>query len=406
MHPTDELREVRSASLRGRRVVLGITGSIAAVECVRLARELIRHGASVHAVMTPEACKIVGPYAMGFATANPVITELTGAVEHVSLCGDVEGRADLLLIAPCTANTLGKVVAAVDDTPVTTFATTAIGTGMPVMVVPAMHNTMYAHPLVKENLEKARSMGVEVVDPVISEKKAKMASADTIVERVIRTLSKQELSGKRVLVVTGATREHVDDMRVLTNLATGRSGVHLAREAFRRGGDVLLLCGQTVQDIPAHIRSERFSGSQDLWERLERSLDGWGLPDIALFPAGISDYIPVRTEGKIPSGKEGLTVELVPGPKVIDRLRKRCPGSLVVGFKAESVNDPDELIRRAYRRSSEAGMDLVVANDLSDVGEDANRVFVITPDKEVFELEGSKGEIATFVIDKCVERLG
>ncbi|MDG6224202.1 MAG: bifunctional phosphopantothenoylcysteine decarboxylase/phosphopantothenate--cysteine ligase CoaBC [Candidatus Thermoplasmatota archaeon] len=404
MHPTDELRGAASTLLEGRTIVLGVTGSIAAVECVKLARMLIRHGAAVHAVMTAEARKIVGEYALGFATANQVITELTGDLEHVAMCGDVEGRADLLLIAPCTANTLGKIVNAIDDTPVTTFATTAIGTGIPLIVVPAMHNTMYAHEGVASNIKKARSMGIEVVDPVLSEKKAKMAPVDTIVEIAIRKLSGGGLQGRKVLIVAGANREEVDDMRLLTNRATGRTGIHLAMEAFRRGADVTLLAGVSVHGIPPHFRTVRFGGVMDLWEKVEEELSSCDQFDIALFPAGISDYIPSRLDGKVPSGREEMTLELKPAIRIMDRFVKRGGSRLIVGFKAESVSG-EELLRRAYRRLKEVGMDLIVANDLSQVKEDSNHVMIISNDREVLDIEGSKADIASVLMARCQEML-
>jgi phosphopantothenoylcysteine decarboxylase/phosphopantothenate--cysteine ligase len=401
MHPSNEIRGTASSALAGKRIVLGVTGSIAAVECVRLARMLIRHGAEVIPVMSPEATKIVGPYALEFATGNPAITELTGKVEHVWYCGDVADRADLYLIAPCTANTLGKIVAGIDDTPVTTFATTAIGTGIPMVIVPAMHNTMYDHPVVKENLVKAKGMGIGIVDPMISEKKAKMAPIESIVDAAIRAVSGQPLAFRKVLVVTGATVEPIDDMRVVSNRSTGRTGVLLAVEAYRRGADVALIAGSYVQDVPQHIRTIRYEGVMDLWERIE----GAGSFDVALFPAAISDYIPVREQGKIPSGRDDLIVEMRPSFKVIERFRKKNPGTLLVGFKAESVGDDDELMRRSYRRLEEVGMDMVVANDLSDVSADRNRVLTIFPDKTVLELAGTKSEIASFIIDKCQEMI-
>lgn len=148
-----------SSSLDGKTIVLGITGSIAAVRCVELARELMRHGASVHAVMTKEAQKIIHPEAMRYATGNPVITEITGGVEHVEFCG-MGGKAHLLLVAPCTANTIGKIAHGIDDTPVTTFATTAFGSDIPIMIVPAMHESMYNHPIVIENTGKLTELGV------------------------------------------------------------------------------------------------------------------------------------------------------------------------------------------------------------------------------------------------------
>lgn len=405
MHPTSELRGSRSDRLKGKRIVLGITGSIAAVECVKLARELIRHGADVHTVMTPEGSRIIGPDAMEFATGNDVICELTGAVEHVSLCGDVEGRADLLLISPCTANTLGKIVTAVDDTPVTTFATTAIGTGIPLILVPAMHNTMYEHPMVRKNLETAREMGLEIVDPLITEKKAKMAPMREIVDRCIRTLSGGGMKGRKVLVVTGATRESIDDMRFISNRATGRTGIALGMEAYYKGAEVRILAGENVREIPPYLDSVVFSDTADLLSRVELLQNEWGIPDAAYFAAGISDFTVERRDGKISSKSGTRKMELVPTPKVISRFRKLYPESKLIGYKAESVGDRKELIKRAYRRLKEVSMDLIVANDLKDVTEDRNKVMVITPSRDAFELEGRKDLIARFIIEKSMELL-
>jgi phosphopantothenoylcysteine decarboxylase/phosphopantothenate--cysteine ligase len=405
MHPAGDIRGAKGNALANRKIVMCITGSIAAVECVKLARELVRHGADVHAVMTEWACDIIGPSAMEFATGNPVVTKLTGMVEHVTFCGDVEDRADLVLVAPATANTIGKMVHAIDDTPVTTYLTTAIGTGIPVMVVPAMHNTMYSHSVVRENLEKAGTMGIDIIQPILEERKAKMAGIDEIVENVIRRLSTGFLKGKKVLVVEGATREPIDDIRYLSNRATGRTGNMLARVAFRRGADVMILAGENVNDLPDHIESGRFSDTDDLLMRIESISKNGSSPDICYFVAGISDYKPQRKKGKIASGKGDMTLKLNPTPKVIRKFRDLNPDTFLVGFKAESVSEDRELIMRAFERMKEVGMDLVVANDLSDVTESSNTVLTITPTKEVFKASGKKEHLARFIMDKTVERL-
>ncbi|MEA3558670.1 MAG: bifunctional phosphopantothenoylcysteine decarboxylase/phosphopantothenate--cysteine ligase CoaBC [Candidatus Thermoplasmatota archaeon] len=403
MHPAEDIRGARSDRLKGKRIIIGITGSIAAVECVKLIRELIRHGAEVHAVMTEWAGKLVGPEAIEFATGTPVVTELTGQAEHVKFCGDVPDRADLLLVAPCTANTLGKMVCGIDDTPVTTYLTTAIGTGIPVMVVPAMHSTMYEHPVVKQNLDKARELGISIVDPVFQEKKAKMASISRIVEEVQRKLSRGLMKDRKVLIVTGATREPVDDMRLLTNRATGVTGIALGREAYREGADVLILAGENVTDIGEHTRSIRFSSVKDLLRSIEVLSNEWGTPDIAFFAAGISDYIPVRSAGKIPSGKSSFTLDLEKAPKVIDSFKRLFGDTFIVGFKAESVETEEELMKRAFKKLRKVGMGAIIANDLKDVSKDRNRVILLTPEKEAYRVEGGKSEIAVFLIEKISE---
>ncbi|MCK4718489.1 MAG: DNA/pantothenate metabolism flavoprotein, partial [Thermoplasmata archaeon] len=217
MHPADHIRGQKDDVLEGKTIVLGVTGSIAAVETVKLARELTRLGARVIPVMTHAAARIIHPDALWFACGTPAITELTGAVEHVALCGDVPDHADLLLIAPCTANTIGKIAYGVDDTPVTTMATTALGTGIPVVLVPAMHGSMYENPMVAENLDKLSAAGIIFTGPKIEEGKAKMASQDDIVLESLRALGPRKLEYTRVLVIAGPTREPVDSMRTLTN---------------------------------------------------------------------------------------------------------------------------------------------------------------------------------------------
>ncbi len=403
MHPAGDIRGSKGDHLKDKKIVLCITGSIAAVECVKLARELSRYGADVHGVMTSSATEILGPYSIEFATGNPVVTELTGMVEHVTFCGDVPGKADLVLVAPITANTIGKMVSGIDDTPVTTYLTTAIGTGIPIIVVPAMHETMYAHPMVIKNIGIAREMGIDFVQPVLEENKAKMASIPQIVERVIRDLSDRKMAGKKVLIIAGSTREPIDDMRFISNKATGRTGIHLAKEALRNGADVILLAGQNVSGIPDNINSDRFTSTDDLLRRLELVTNDHGDLDLAIFVAGISDYTPDKRSGKIPSGKKKITIELTKTPKVIERFKKLFPDTFLVGFKAESISDEGELMKKAFNRMTEVGMDLIVANDLSGVTDEENTVLVITRSKEVFKASGKKDHIAQFIIEKCIE---
>ncbi len=163
MHPSRAIRGGRSKLLAGRRIVVAISGSIAAIEVPRIIRELIRHGAEVRAVMSPDAARIVTAEAIHFAAGERPVTELTGDVEHVTLMGPGEGRADLLLIAPATANTIGKIAHGIDDTPVTSFASVALGGGVPVLLAPAMHADMARNPAVRENLERLDRWGVGLV---------------------------------------------------------------------------------------------------------------------------------------------------------------------------------------------------------------------------------------------------
>ncbi len=187
-HPSRDILGSISQALTGKRIALGVSGSVAAVKSVELAREIMRHGAEVFPVMTPEAERLIHANLLEWATGHRTVTELTGAIEHVALAGNVEGRADLVVIAPGTANTIGKIACGIDDTPVTTLATTALGEGVPILLVPAMHEPMYNHPLVRRNLDTLRDIGVQVMMPRLAEGKAKIPETADIVAQVLRIL--------------------------------------------------------------------------------------------------------------------------------------------------------------------------------------------------------------------------
>jgi len=187
-HPSKEILETKGKELKNKRVVLCITGSISAVECPRIARTLMRHGAEVTAVMSRMSQKIIHPYLMEWATGNEVITELTGKIEHVALAGDYPHKADLVLVAPATANTISKIACGIDDTTVTSVVSTAFGSNIPIIIVPAMHGSMYNHPILRENILKLESLKVEFVGPRIDEGKAKIAKSREIAVAVIQKI--------------------------------------------------------------------------------------------------------------------------------------------------------------------------------------------------------------------------
>ncbi len=383
-----------SHSLEGKTIVLGITGSIAAVRCVELARELKRHGANVHAVMTKEAQKIIHPEAMKYATGNQVVTEITGVVEHVEFCG-IGGKASLLLIAPGTANTIGKIAHGIDDTTVTTFATTAFGSGIPIMIVPAMHESMYNHPIVIENIGKLTGLGVEFINPILEEGAAKIAPTDEVVLRVEKALFKKTLAGKRIIITGGATAEAIDPIRIITNRASGKTGIELAREAFRRGGDVTLV-HRGCMGIQG-ICEFNVESASDMTETVLEEL-GKGY-DIFISAAAISDFIVKPSKEKIKSGKE-VALKLKPAPKLIREARRKYPDLKIIGFKAETGISEDELIKRARNSMETLSMSMVVANDVSSggMGTENNEVYLINGG--IRRISGTKREIAAKIMDK------
>lgn len=391
VHPADRIRGATSSLLAGKTVVLAVTGSIAAVKSVELARELVRHGARVVPVMSPSATRLVGVDALWFACGEKPIVELTGATEHV-----LHDAADLLLVAPATGNTVSKLALGIDDTTVTTFFT-ARRDKAATLVAPAMHAEMWDSPFLKENLAKLRAHGVTVLDPFFEEGKAKLPEPEHIVEHVLRMLGPRTLAGRRILVVNGSTLEPLDDMRVVTNRSSGRTGVALAREAWRLGADVTLWQGHGHVETPRHFHVERFVTVEDL-VRLAPQAAGF---DAALVPAAISDYGPGKADGKIPSEKGSVVLRLDALPKFLPELRRHMKGALVP-FKAESGLPRDELVAKARASAEKHHAPFVVANDLSRVALDATEVLIVDRTSAT-PLAGSKDEVARGILARLAK---
>ncbi|MWG33336.1 bifunctional phosphopantothenoylcysteine decarboxylase/phosphopantothenate--cysteine ligase CoaBC [Halomarina oriensis] len=368
--------------LDGVNVALGVTGSIAAVKTVELAHELRRQGASVKAVVTNSARSILHPWSLQYATDNDVVTEITGRVEHVEFCGR-EGWADVLLVAPATANTVGKVAAAIDDTPVTTCVTTAMGAGVPVVVAPAMHEPMYDHPGVLEAIERVKGWGVTFVDPRIEEGKAKIATEEAIVLAAARAVGERPLDGRHVVVTSGATSERIDPVRTLTNRASGRTGRAVASACYVRGADVTLV--HDGPDVPyasvVHVESAAEMTAAVL-DAIETGADA------VVSAAAISDYTVDASDSKLRSGRD-LTLDLEPTPKLINSVREAHPSLPIVGFKLETGGDDDDLTRIARETLARAGLSFVVANDASVLGSDETRALFVRNDS-VSEFGGDK----------------
>ncbi|SFR42813.1 phosphopantothenoylcysteine decarboxylase / phosphopantothenate--cysteine ligase [Halogeometricum rufum] len=382
--------------LEGVNVALGVSGSIAAVKVVELAHELRRHGASVRGVMTESARGIVHPWAVEFATENDVVTEITGRVEHVELCGR-DGWADVLLVAPATANTVGKIAGAVDDTPVTTCATTALGADVPVVVAPAMHEPMYDHPGVLDAIDRVESWGVRFVDPRLEEGKAKIATEEAIVTDVARATTEQTLAGRRVVVTAGATAEPIDPVRVLTNRSSGRTGREVARACYVRGADVTLV--HDGGDVPyADVESVETSA-----EMLDAVLDAADGADALVSAAAISDYTVDAAAEKLRSG-DARTLELEPTPKLIDTVREAHPDLAIVGFKAETSGDDEAMVAAARGILDRANLSFVVANDASVMGEARTRTLFVRAD-DVAEFSGSKTALGERVAEALAAEL-
>ncbi|MDQ2049850.1 bifunctional phosphopantothenoylcysteine decarboxylase/phosphopantothenate--cysteine ligase CoaBC [Natronolimnohabitans sp. A-GB9] len=396
--------------LEGVNVALGVTGSIAAVKTVELAHELRRQGAEVQGVMTESAQGIVHPWAVEFATDNDVVTEITGSVEHVELCG-YDGWADVFLIAPATANTVGKIAGAVDDTPVTTCATTALGADTPVVIAPAMHEPMYDHPGVLEAIETVEEWGVEFVDPRIEEGKAKIATEEAIVTDVARAAGDRPLGGTHVVLTSGATAESIDPIRVLTNRSSGQMGRAVAKACYVRGADVTLVHGvvgpRAVTSDAAAFESIPYATVQNVEstaEMLAATREACTDADTLVSAAAIGDYTVEESTEKIRSGQQ-LTLELEPTPKLIDEIRAERPELPIVGFKAETSGDETAMVEQARETLERAGLAFVVANDASVMGAEGTKALLVHAE-DVARYEGTKAGLGGEIADSIAAIVG
>lgn len=379
-------------------IVLCVTGSIAATESIKLARELARHGIKVKCFMSDGACEIIHPYAMEFATGSSVVTKLTGNIEHVTYA-----NSDLILVAPATANVISKLAYKIADNPINTLLITAFGYKTPILMVPSMHNSMYK--AIKENIETLKGQGITFVKPKIEEKKAKFPDINDIVLYALNETSKCELEGKKVLVSAGATYEKIDEVRGITNRSSGKMGVEIAKEAFIRGAEVTLIKGSMTADVP-HVFSVVEVESTDEMKGAVTELAAEH--DIFISAAAVSDFkVKSSDAAKISSDKD-ITIELERTPKIINTVKKINPEIFLVGFKAVHDLSDEELIEAAKKRMEDSSADLMVANDIAregaGFGSDENEVILI--DDEVVNIPLSpKKEIARRIIDRIIEKI-
>ncbi|MFX0071844.1 MAG: bifunctional phosphopantothenoylcysteine decarboxylase/phosphopantothenate--cysteine ligase CoaBC [Candidatus Hermodarchaeota archaeon] len=412
-HPSKDILESKGTILRGKTICMCLTGSVAVVTAPIIARELMRLGAEVMCVMTKAATELITPTLMHWATGNPVVSHLTGAVEHVYLAGERPkevGRADLVLVCPATANTISKIANGIDDTPVTTVVTTAFGANLPIVIVPAAHESMMNHAIFNENIKKLKKYGVDILGPRLSEGKAKIARVDDIIDRVIDlVISKRDLEGKRILITAGPSREYLDEIRFVSNNSSGRMGIEIAKEASARGAEVLLVAGNCLVKIPDYLNTINVVSTSDFIKTIKDELETKDY-DFFICAAAISDYSPTEcVEGKISSDNvKELQINMRLTPKIIDEARKKNHKVFIVAFKAETNVSRSELIDRAFNRLERSDIDMIVANDVGreDIGfvSKDNEVYIIDKEKHITHVEKhSKRFIASRILDIGLE---
>jgi phosphopantothenoylcysteine decarboxylase / phosphopantothenate---cysteine ligase len=405
-HPSKDILGRRGKQLEGKKIVLCITGSVAAYRAIDLARLLMRHSADVHAVMTEStASMLLNPEIMKWATGNDVVTRLTGNLEHIILAD--YGMSDLIIVYPCTANTLGKVAAGIDDTPVTSILSVALGSKIPIIVAPAMHEAMYENIFVQQNVSKLKEHMV-FIEPKIEGGKAKVADPEHILNATISVFSnKAPLSGKRVLVTAGSTIEYIDPIRVITNLSSGKMGVAIAQEAQRMGATVTLVYGHGTLS-PETGRIVRVNTAEEMYKVVVSELSS-KRHDIAVMAAAVADFAPAkRSDKKIDTKLGKMELSLVATRKIIDEVKNNSKDTFLVAFKADYSVSESVLIEKAYRKLKECDADIIVANDLgrksSEPGSDKNEVFIVDRDKKIVHLPPeSKAQVARRLLELVAE---
>lgn len=392
MHPTKTLHGAKSKLLDGKKLVVAVTSSIAAIEAPRLMRELIRHGAEVYCIMTEETKDIVGKYSLEFGCGNEVMDKITGKIEHV----DLYNKCDGMIVFPATANIISKISLNIADNIVNTTAMMFLEK-KPIIIAPSMHQNMLdtVKPHIKNLSEKNK---VFVMGSKMEEEKAKAISIDEVSKLAIDVFSeKSKEERKKVLILSGGTAEPIDKVRVITNLSSGKTGVSLAEEFCRQNYDVEVIKG-LGKDVPYYIKSENVITSQEM---LKKALELGKYADIIISCAAISDYAPeTNFEGKLSSDIKTQVIQLKQTPKVLEELRKKFPKKIIIGYKAEYGTNLDELKEKAQSRLEKYNLDVIIANDLSKhyFGDDSNEVLIIDKEKAL-KVFGTKDEISKKIVE-------
>jgi len=360
-HPSLDIVESYGTELTGKKIVLCVAGSVAAYKSIELARLLMRHGANVKCVMSNASTKLIKPDYMKWATGNNVITKLTGDMEHIDLA-DYK-RSDLLIVYPSTANTLGKLAAGIDDTPVSTVLTVAFGSKIPIVMGLAMHRSMYENAAVRKNIAFLEKK-IDFVSPNMIEGKAKAPEPEDVLHFILTKFGQSKiLKGKKVLVTAGPTIEKIDPIRVITNHSTGKTGVLLASELVSAGAKVTLVYGPGITQPPKGAKIIPVQTVTDMFNEVKKQMKKKF--DIVILAAAASDYIPKNQYSKkIKSTKNSLTIELKKAPKIIDHIKKLQKDVFLIGFKAETDISKKELVVRAKQKLRDSKADMIIANDI------------------------------------------
>ena len=416
-HISKEIIGIHSNILKGKRIVLCITASVAAYKAVDLSRMLMRNGAEVYPVMSKSTkSRLLTEEIMNWATGNKTVSELTSDLEHIALAN--YGKSDIVVVYPCTANTLGKFANGIEDNPVTTVLSVAFGSRIPIVIAPAMHEAMYENIIISENIKKLKSLGVSILEPSITEDKAKVISAEKVVQFVIDKIGIKKgkmTSGINVLVTAGSTVEYIDSVRIMTNLSSGKMGLNIAQQCLDKCFNVTFVYGHGSLNIPDDPRMNiiRIKTTEEMLKVVkERILNE--KQHIVFHAAAVADFSILHSSKKMPNKidtRNGTkTIKLVPTAKIVDKIKQFDNKIFLVAFKAEYGISKELLVKRALAKLNECNGDLIVANDVSrkgcDFGSDTNEVYIIDKENDIIHIPlESKKEIARNLLEIVCEKL-
>lgn len=396
--------------LKDKTVVIGVSGGIAVYKTLDVISRLRKLGVNVNVIMTKSATEFVTPLSFQSLSQNYVVCDMfedpkTWDVEHVSLAK----RADVFLIAPATANVIGKIANGIADDMLTT---TVMATKAKVLIAPAMNTNMYENPILQRNINTLKELGYNFVEPESGRLacgdtgKGKLASPEIIVDEVVKLLSKeQDLKGKSIIVTAGPTVESIDPMRYITNRSTGKMGYSIAKEAIERGADVTLITGPTNLTPPQNLKKlVKIESAKDMYEAVLENLDE---NDVVIKSAAVADYKPKNySNKKIKKSDDDLIIELDRNKDIAQEIGKIKNNKILVGFAAET----NDLIENASLKIKKKNLDFIVANDLTKEGAgfgvDTNIVKIIDKEGNITEYpKMKKEEVANIILNKIKELL-
>ncbi len=431
LHPSKDIKCTWGNELFGKRVVVCVTASVACYKAIDLIRLMMRHGAEVFVVMSKAVEKFMNREYFLWASGNSVISELTGNLEHVRVANFE--TSDLIIVYPCTANTISKFANGIDDTPVTTVLSIALGAGVPIIIAPAMHDAMYQNMIIKQNIQYLEKIGIVFMNPILEEDKAKVATVESVYLQSVVLVRNQLANSKKndvipndhldwffckcsinnsiplsdaqmrsfmknrkILISTGSTVEHIDPIRVISNTSSGKMGYSLLKKAIDLRLDVTLVKGSTMIDLEYTKLKDQFDfkliearTSQQMMDSVLGELSSKPY-DIIILAAAVSDFKPeFSSSDKITTDRDSFVIKLVPTGKIVNQVKYIQRKTFLVAFKAEYHVSDRILLERSYRKLLDSDADMVVANDIGTegafIGSDSNKIMIVDKFKKYYD---------------------